>query len=121
MYIGHRYNLYKDTTPGEHFEILKRFITDESQSKSESKGFVFTSNVDGQFQKAGFPGDCIVECHGSIHYLQSVDGYGDIVKAQSYIDARNSNNNNNNNNNSNNQDIVYIDPTTFRAQEPLPG
>jgi len=25
---------------------------------------------DGQFQKAGFPEDRIVECHGSIHYLQ---------------------------------------------------
>jgi NAD-dependent SIR2 family protein deacetylase len=32
--------------------------------------FVFTSNVDGQFQKAGFSEDNIVECHGSIHHLQ---------------------------------------------------
>ena len=32
--------------------------------------FVFTSNVDGQFQIAGYPEDQIVECHGSIHHLQ---------------------------------------------------
>jgi NAD-dependent SIR2 family protein deacetylase len=32
--------------------------------------FVVTSNVDGQFQKAGFAGDAILEVHGSIHHLQ---------------------------------------------------
>lgn len=31
---------------------------------------VFTSNVNGQFQKAGFPDEKIVDVHGSIHYLQ---------------------------------------------------
>ena len=31
---------------------------------------VFTSNVDGQFQKAGFDPADIHECHGSIHHLQ---------------------------------------------------
>ena len=30
---------------------------------------MFTSNVDGQFQKAGF-GHAVLECHGSIHHLQ---------------------------------------------------
>jgi NAD-dependent SIR2 family protein deacetylase len=28
--------------------------------------------VDGQFQKAGFEGERIVECHGSIHHFQCV-------------------------------------------------
>jgi len=32
--------------------------------------FVATSNVDGQFQKAGFTEDRILEVHGSIHHLQ---------------------------------------------------
>ena len=32
--------------------------------------FIYTSNVDGQFQKAGFPEDKIYECHGSIHFVQ---------------------------------------------------
>ena len=35
-------------------------------------GFVFTSNVDGQFQKAGF-GHAVLECHGSLHHLQPLD------------------------------------------------
>ncbi len=35
--------------------------------------FVFTSNVDGQFQKAGFSEERIMECHGSIHHLQCID------------------------------------------------
>ena len=32
--------------------------------------WVFTSNVDGQFQRAGLSKDRIVEIHGSIHHLQ---------------------------------------------------
>jgi NAD-dependent SIR2 family protein deacetylase len=32
--------------------------------------FIVTSNVDGQFQKAGFREDQILEVHGSIHHLQ---------------------------------------------------
>ncbi|MGF6596297.1 NAD-dependent SIR2 family protein deacetylase [Paraburkholderia sp. GAS448] len=39
--------------------------------------FVFTSNVDGQFQKAGFDARCIVECHGTIHRLQCVEACTD--------------------------------------------
>ena len=35
--------------------------------------FVFTSNVDGQFQKAGFDPALIHECHGSIHHLQCLE------------------------------------------------
>jgi NAD-dependent SIR2 family protein deacetylase len=36
--------------------------------------FVFTSNVDGHFQKAGFSADRLWECHGSVHYLQCLEG-----------------------------------------------
>jgi len=32
--------------------------------------FIYTSNVDGQFQKAGFDPLRLVECHGSIHHYQ---------------------------------------------------
>jgi NAD-dependent SIR2 family protein deacetylase len=32
--------------------------------------FIFTSNVDGQFTKAGFDTDKMLEVHGSIHHLQ---------------------------------------------------
>jgi NAD-dependent SIR2 family protein deacetylase len=66
-FYGYRYNLYRQTVPHAGFEILKQW-----QAKKPLPGFVLTSNVDGQFQKAGFAQDRIYECHGSIHYLQCV-------------------------------------------------
>ena len=63
-FYGHRLNLYQRTVPHEGFRILRRW------AEARPRGcFVFTSNVDGQFQKAGF-GDAVLECHGSIHHLQ---------------------------------------------------
>lgn len=66
-YHGHRLQFYRATVPHEGFHILQRF------ADSAPLGcFVYTSNVDGQFQKAGFAEQHIVECHGSIHYLQCI-------------------------------------------------
>ena len=46
---------------------------------------VFTSNVDGQFQRAGFDPQRIYECHGSIHHLQCLKPCGpDIWSADEY-------------------------------------
>lgn len=64
-FYGHRLQLYRDTLPHEGFGILQEFA-----AKLPHGAFVFTSNVDGQFQKAGFDASRIVECHGSIHHLQ---------------------------------------------------
>jgi len=64
-FYGHRLALYRDTVPHEGFTILR-----ELGDRLPQGAFVFTSNVDGQFQKAGFADDRLVECHGSIHYLQ---------------------------------------------------
>ena len=63
-FYGHRYNLYKKTIPHLGFSILQDWC-----AKKESH-FVFTSNVDGHFQKSGFSPDYIQECHGSINHLQ---------------------------------------------------
>lgn len=64
-FYGHRTNLYRQTVPHRGFQLLldwaERFDLDT---------FVVTSNVDGQFQKAGFREDQILEVHGSIHHLQ---------------------------------------------------
>jgi NAD-dependent SIR2 family protein deacetylase len=64
-FYGHRANLYRETVPHAGFAILldwrERFGLD---------CFVVTSNVDGQFQKAGFAEENILEAHGSIHWLQ---------------------------------------------------
>lgn len=67
-FYGHRLRLYRETLPHPGFEILLRWIR-----RMPLGGFVFTSNVDGQFQKAGFDADQIVECHGSIHRLQCTE------------------------------------------------
>lgn len=64
-FFGHRMNLYREAIPHPGFQILRKW------GQQMPRGcFVFTSNVDGQFQRAGFSNDCIVECHGSIHHLQ---------------------------------------------------
>jgi len=64
-FYGHRLNLYRATVPHPGFAILRRW------GEATTHGaFVFTSNVDGQFQQAGFAADRVVECHGSIHHLQ---------------------------------------------------
>jgi NAD-dependent SIR2 family protein deacetylase len=64
-FYGHRLGLYRATVPHAGFRILRRWIEERSLPS-----FVFTSNVDGQFQKAGFDPERIVELHGSIHFLQ---------------------------------------------------
>jgi len=64
-FYGHRLNLYRSTIPHEGFKILL-----ELGQAMPGEVFVFTSNVDGQFQKAGFSEDEVIECHGSIHHLQ---------------------------------------------------
>ncbi len=64
-FYGHRLNLYRATVPHEGFHILRRI-----GERLPEGSFVFTSNVDGQFAKAGFPDHRISECHGSIHHLQ---------------------------------------------------
>jgi len=64
-FYGHRLKLYRNTEPHHGFQQLLEIV------KAKPEGyFVYTSNVDGQFQKAGFDRQRIVECHGSIHHLQ---------------------------------------------------
>lgn len=67
-FYGHRLALYRATVPHAGFDILLRWA-----AAMKHGAFVFTSNVDGQFQKAGFDEQHIVECHGTIHRLQCVE------------------------------------------------
>lgn len=71
-FYGHRLHLYRTTTPHRGFELLHRWA-----ERSGSTPFVYTSNVDGHFQRAGF--DQVVECHGSIHHLQCSVPCGDSL------------------------------------------
>ena len=95
-FYGHRLNLYRQTAPHAGFAKLL------SWARNKRKGyFVFTSNVDGHFQKAGFDPDLIEECHGSIHHFQCADNC-----AHSIWEATN--------------EQIKVDETTFRAAKPLP-
>jgi len=67
-FYGHRLHLYRDTVPHEGFKKLL-----ELSNTKKYGAFIFTSNVDGQFQIAGFKDKRVMECHGSIHNLQCID------------------------------------------------
>lgn len=64
-FYGHRLALYRRTVPHAGFAILRRWA-----AAKPWPAFVFTSNVDGQFQAAGYDPERLYECHGSIHHLQ---------------------------------------------------
>lgn len=96
-FYGHRLNLYRATAPHTGFTQL----LDIARQKPGGY-FVFTSNVDGQFQTAGYDDNRIEECHGSIHYFQCADPCGDDIWDASTIN-------------------VNVDEEVFEALEPLPG
>lgn len=95
-FYGHRLNLYRNTTPHSGFAQLLAW-----GANKPSGFFVFTSNVDGQFQKAGFDAERIVECHGSIHHFQCADNCSDSI-----WDATG--------------EQIAVDESVFRARDPLP-
>ena len=64
-FYGHRLNLYRSTIPHRGFKLLLDLVKEKNDNY-----FIFTSNVDGQFQKSGFNKDKIYEVHGNIHHLQ---------------------------------------------------
>jgi len=93
-FYGHRLNLYRATKPHEGFGRLRDWVAGRPRG-----GYVLTSNVDGQFQRAGFDPARVVECHGTIDVWQCQRecGAGLFVAGD-----------------------VAVHPQTFRALEPLP-
>ncbi len=73
-FYGHRLALYRRTVPHAGFAQPQRWGARMHQGLS-----VFTSNVDGQFQMAGYSADAVHECHGSIHHLQCLQGCSDAI------------------------------------------
>lgn len=95
-FYGHRYNLYKNTNPHKGFNILLNW-----GKQKDNRYFVYTSNVDGHFQKAGFNKNKIEEVHGSIKHLQcSIPCNSTITEA---VDLN-----------------ISVDNEKFEAFEPLP-
>ena len=75
-FYGHRLHLYRDTIPHEGFKYLFELVKEKNDNY-----FIYTSNVDGQFQRAGFDKDKIVEVHGSIHHVQCCGHHKGIKSA----------------------------------------
>jgi len=73
-FYGHRLNLYRKTDPHHGFSLLLKWI-----SEHDLPAFVFTSNVDGHFQRSGFSKNSVTECHGSLMHLQCVDQCGQKI------------------------------------------
>ena len=96
-FYGHRLGLYRRTVPHAGFAVLRAWA-----ERARRGSFVFTSNVDGQFQRAGFDDASIVECHGTLAALQCVSGCGAGLFDSSDTD-------------------VDVDAATFRARPPLPS
>lgn len=81
---GSRLNLCREIAPQAGYEILRRWGAAMTRGS-----FVYTSNVDGHFARAGFAPERIAESHGSIHMLQcqnacthqlwSADGFEPVV------------------------------------------
>ncbi len=95
-FYGHRLNLYRETVPHKGFNALL-----EIAKKKQYGYFVFTSNVDGQFKKAGFDEAFIEECHGSIHHFQCVKPCSSEIWDAS-------------------KNKVKVDLEKFEAHQPLP-
>jgi len=94
-FYGHRLNLYRATRPHDGFGRLRAWMGARPRG-----GYVLTSNVDGQFQRAGFDPTRVVECHGTIDVWQCQRdcGAGPFEAGQ-----------------------VAVDGETFRASAPLPA
>jgi len=73
-FYGHRLQRYREVVPHRGFGILR-----EIAERLPNGAFVFTSNVDGHFQKAGFADDRVCEVHGSIHHLQCATPCSDRI------------------------------------------
>lgn len=67
-FYGHRLVQYRNAVPHEGYQILKRW----AEAKPHGY-FVFTSNVDGHFQKAGFEESRVYEVHGTLERQQCVE------------------------------------------------
>lgn len=66
-FYGHRLALYRRTPPHAGYQVLRAM-----GERCAGGAFVFTSNVDGHFQRAGWVPERVIEAHGSIQRLQCV-------------------------------------------------
>jgi NAD-dependent SIR2 family protein deacetylase len=96
-FYGHRLGLYRRTQPHRGFAILRRWA-----ERMPRGAFIYTSNVDGHFQRAGFDPRLVYEVHGAIDWMQCQQGCGvGPFQADPFE--------------------VAVDESTMRAADPLPS
>jgi NAD-dependent SIR2 family protein deacetylase len=99
-FYGHRFNLYRTTPPHDGFALLRRWA-----SRMAHGAFVYTSNVDGAFQAAGFAPERVLEVHGSVHWMQCTRRCAAGLFPAERVCPNG----------------VVLDEQTLRASEPLPA
>ncbi|MCX7625963.1 MAG: hypothetical protein N2Z21_07120 [Candidatus Sumerlaeaceae bacterium] len=95
-FYGHRLTLYRERQPHSGYHILLKWALTKPAGY-----FVFTSNVDRHFARAGFAEERLVECHGSIEHWQCTKPCSRRIWSAE-------------------GETVCVDDATLRAQEPLP-
>lgn len=93
---GYILDLFRRTKPHQGYQIALRWA-----AQSAAGAFVVTSNIDGQFEKAGFGAERILEGHGSVHHLQCTKPCGSRIWSAVSTD-------------------VDVDTSSMRARPPLP-
>jgi len=73
-FYGHRLALYRETKPHDGFTVLRRWA-----DAMPHGWWVSTTNVDGQFQKAGFDARYVHEVHGTVHQTQCAKPCSDLT------------------------------------------
>jgi NAD-dependent SIR2 family protein deacetylase len=95
-FYGHRLRLYRERAPHAGYRILLRWAR-----KKPAGYFVFTSNVDRHFARAGLDEQRLFECHGSIEHLQCVEPCSRRIWSAEQLN-------------------LTVDEATLRASDPLP-
>jgi NAD-dependent SIR2 family protein deacetylase len=96
-FYGHRLQTSRQRVPHRGFAILSRW-----KALCPGGGFVVTSCVDGEFQRAGFEPLRIAECCGTLDWLQCTQACGMPPFSSQTTE-------------------VAVDPETLRASAPFPS
>lgn len=81
-FYGHRLMLYREAIPHDGFAILRRWA-----DKTPDGWWVSTTNVDGQFQRAGFDPRYVHEVHGTLHQFQCTKPCSDLTWPATGLEA----------------------------------
>ncbi|MFT4508979.1 Sir2 family NAD-dependent protein deacetylase [Caballeronia sp. 15711] len=73
-FYGRALEVSRDTPPHDCSRLIQQWAAQKRYGT-----FVYTSNVDGHFQAAGFAEERVVECHGTINMLQCTTPWGAAI------------------------------------------